>query len=173
MLGSLFAIGLHKTWMDTHWQFHADWNWLHIPAYSLLYASDPLHSEVSPQNSHLPVLLPLPLPSELTLEENSIHVLLPLRTYSKFPVLNLYCDTSSYPHRQSLYFLSNLCTETYTSSSPHIYDLWTNLCTKICSITMLWEMRTCVVHQFCRINNAPVMKDLFFGVMSVSNNQWS
>jgi len=35
---------------------------------------------------------------------------------------------------------------------------------------MLWEMGTCVVHQFCRIYIAPVMKDLFFGVMAVSNN---
>jgi len=78
--------GIHQT----HWQFHVSWNWLHIPVHSLLCPSDPLHSAVSPQNSHLPVLPPLPLPSELTLEENSIHLLLPLRTYSQFPVLNLY-----------------------------------------------------------------------------------
>ena len=34
-------------------------------------------------------------------------------------------------------------------------------------------MCTCVVHQFCKMYNAPVMKDLFFGVMPVSNTQWS
>ena len=95
----------------------------------------------------------------------------------KFPLLLcdlwLYWDTSSYPHRQSLHFISNLCTETYTSSSPHINDLWTNLYTKVCSIICFGKCGTCVVHQFCKIYNASVLKDLFFGVMPISNTQWS
>jgi len=47
--------------------------------------SNPQPSAVSPQNSNLPVLPPLPLTYELTPEENSLQVLPPLRTYSKLP----------------------------------------------------------------------------------------
>ena len=82
--------------------------------------SNPQPSAVSPQNSNLPVLPPLPLTSELTEEENSLLVLPPLRTYSKLR-LSTRIETSSYPHGRSLHFLSNLCTKSYTSSSQHIF----------------------------------------------------
>jgi len=48
--------------------------------------SNPQPSAVSPQNSNLPVLPPLPLTSELPPEENNLKVLPPLRTYSKLPL---------------------------------------------------------------------------------------
>ena len=84
--------------------------------------SNPQPSEVSPQNSKLPVLSPLPLPSELTPEENSLHFLPPLRTCCKLPLSSTpIWDTSSHPHRRSLHFLSNLCAKTYASRSQHIF----------------------------------------------------
>ena len=45
--------------------------------------SNPQPTAVSPQNSNLTVLPPLPLTSELKPEENTLQVLAPLRTYSK------------------------------------------------------------------------------------------
>ena len=47
--------------------------------------SNPQPSAVSPQNSNLPVLPPLPLTSELSPEENNLQVLPPKRTYSRLP----------------------------------------------------------------------------------------
>jgi len=55
--------------------------------------SNPQPSAVSPQNSNLPVLPPLPLTSELTPEENSLRVLPPLRTYSKLPLSSTRIET--------------------------------------------------------------------------------
>jgi len=46
----------------------------------------------------------------------------PLRTCSKLPLSSTHIwDTSSYPPRQSLHFLSYLCAKTYISRSQHIF----------------------------------------------------
>ena len=55
--------------------------------------SNPQPSVVSPQNSNLPVLPPLPLTSKLTQGENSPQVLPPLRTYNKLPLSSTHIET--------------------------------------------------------------------------------
>jgi len=71
--------------------------------------SNPQPSAVSPQNSNLPVLPPLPLTSELTPEENSLQVLTPLRIYSKLPLFFTHVETplplQSLHKQQATYFL--------------------------------------------------------------------
>jgi len=79
-----------KGYAWTEWQFRVAWPRLHIPSQSspplLPTLSNPQPSAVSPQNSNVPVLPPLPLTSELPPEENNLQVLPPLRTYSKLPL---------------------------------------------------------------------------------------
>ena len=55
--------------------------------------SNPQPSAVSPKNSNLPVLPPLPLTSELPPEEYNLQVLPPLRTYSKLPLSSTRIET--------------------------------------------------------------------------------
>jgi len=63
-----------------------------LPLLSTL--SNPQTTAVSPENSNLPVLPPLPLTSEWTPEENNLQVLPPLRTYSRLPSSSTHIKTS-------------------------------------------------------------------------------
>jgi len=70
------------------------------PSFSALISTNSSQHSwvVSPQNSNLPVLSPLPLTLELTPEEYSAHVPQPLRMYFKLPSSSNCIETPLFIH---------------------------------------------------------------------------
>ena len=105
---SILADRLHDTWRDTSEQTGSSM-WLGLgftfhPTTFSIHVTNPFQpkpSEISPENSNLPVLPPPPLPSELTPEENSLHGLPSLRTYSKLPRSSTHIETPLPIHIES------------------------------------------------------------------------
>jgi len=78
--------------------------------------SIPQPSPVSPWNSNLPLLPPLPLTPE-----NYIQVLPPLRTYSKLRSSSTHIETPLPTHIDGPSTSSAICTKSYSNSSQHTF----------------------------------------------------
>ena len=85
--------------------------------------SNPQPSAVSPQNSNISVLPPLPLILELTPEENSLQVLPPLGTYSKFPSSSTHIETLPPVHIDGLSAFSPISVLNPTQAAGNIFSV--------------------------------------------------
>jgi len=125
---SLLANRLHDTWRDTPEQTGSS-TWLglsftfHPTAFLPLLTtlSNPQPSAVSPQNSNLPVLPPLPLTSELAPEKNSLQVLPPLRTYSKLRSSSTHIETPLPIHKDGPSTSSPISVPNPTQATANIF----------------------------------------------------
>ena len=85
--------------------------------------SIPKPSPVSPQNSNLPLLPPLPLTSELTPEKNSLQVLPPLRTYSKLRSSSTHIETPFPTHIDGPSTSSPISVQSPTLAAANIFSV--------------------------------------------------
>jgi len=85
--------------------------------------SNPQPLAVSPQNSNLPLLPPLPLTSEMTPEENILQVLPPLKTYSKLPSSSTRVETPLPIHIDCPSTSSPICVPNPTQAEANIFSV--------------------------------------------------
>ena len=91
----------------------------HPTVFSALVSYPFQHTTLSSKSSDLPVLPPFPLTSEWTQRKiafKSCHPWEPTSYPCPLPILRLLFLLT-----QTVHFLSNLCTKSYTSSSQHIF----------------------------------------------------